>query len=209
MMGWATVRYGGILMDVLRGAEAVVRKDRLLGGHVALKIRMPKGYRVEELDSMLRRERTRAEARLLHKAKLAGVLCPTVLEVDEKRSSITTTFIEGIRPEGKKLNLRLATRIGALLVRLHRADIIHGDFTPANLIISSDDPHALYVIDFGLGFISNDVEDKAVDVFTMLRSLGSDKRLKEAFLEGYSGYAKAAFVLKRVEGIEKRVRYAI
>ncbi len=208
-----------IRMHDFRGAEAVVYKATLLGRPVVVKERLAKTYRVSALDRKLRSERTRAEARLLHKAKLAGVCCPTVLEVDELSFSITTTFIDGVRPGGKMLNpktrngLQLATRIGSLLAKLHQADIIHGDFTPANLIVSAKVARAgsdeLYVIDFGLGFISNDVEDKAVDVFTMLRALGTDKNLKVAFLSGYSGYAKAASVLKRVEGIEKRVRYAI
>jgi tRNA A-37 threonylcarbamoyl transferase component Bud32 len=62
----------------------------------------------------------------------------------------------------------------------------------------------LYVIDFGLGFVSNNVEDKAVDVFTMLRAIGE----KEAFARGYGTYTKAGAVLARVKEVEKRVRYA-
>jgi Kae1-associated kinase Bud32 len=93
---------------------------------------------------------------------------------------------------------------GVLLAKLHAADIIHGDFTPANLVL---DGKSLSIIDFGLGFVSNDVEDKAVDVFTMLRALEKKER-KDAFMEGYGHYEKAKAVLKRVEGVEKRVRYA-
>lgn len=173
-----------------------MRRSTLLGKPIVVKERVAKGYRVKELDERLRRERTRGEARLLHKAKLAGVDCPTVLEVDE--FSISMSFIEGKRPEMGKAEARDA---GHMLASLHAADIIHGDYTPANLIRSGD---RLSVIDFGLGFISRDIEDKAVDVFTMLRAISE----KDAFLEGYGGYAKAKGVLKRVKEVEKRVRYA-
>jgi len=180
----------------MRGAEAVLRKASLLGKPIVIKERIEKEYRAQQLDERLRRERTRGEARLLHKAKLAGVSCPTVLEVDD--FSISMGFIEGKRPEMGKAEARDA---GEMLAALHAADIIHGDYTPANLIKSGK---RLFVIDFGLGFVSMDIEDKAVDVFTMLRAIEE----RDAFLEGYGGYAKAKSVLKRVKDVEKRVRYA-
>jgi TP53 regulating kinase-like protein len=180
----------------MRGAEAILHKSTLLGQPVVVKQRLQKRYRVRKLDERLRRERTRGEARLLHKAKLAGVLCPTVLEVDD--FTIIMTFIEGKRPEMKK---RDAAECGRMLARLHEADVIHGDYTPANIIQSG---RQLFVIDFGLGFISKDIEDKAVDVFTMLRAISE----KDSFLKGYRSYRKADSVLKRVKDVEKRVRYA-
>jgi Kae1-associated kinase Bud32 len=175
-----------------------------------VKSRMAKGYRVKELDTKLRTERTKSEARLLHKAKLAGVDCPTVLCVDE--FDITMTVVSGKRPE---MIPKQSHDAGAILAKLHANDIIHGDYTPANLIQSESKNEKtkntgerdLFVIDFGLGFVSNDVEDKAVDVFTMLRAL-ADKDKKEAFVDGYRAYVKADSVLKRVKDVEKRVRYA-
>lgn len=183
----------------MRGAEAILRKGRLLGRRTAVKERMRKSYRIASLDERLRRERTRGEARLLHKAKLAGVKCPTVLEVNE--FSITMDFVKGNRP---KMAGDEAAECGRMLAKLHAADIIHGDYTPANIIRSGKE---LYIIDFGLGFVSKDIEDKAVDVFTMLRALESEDKRK-AFLSGYRAYEKADSVLKRVKGVEKRVRYA-
>lgn len=167
-----------------------------------MKGRIPKRYREGALDAKLRSERTRGEARLLHKAKLAGVMCPTVLEVGE--FEITMSFVDGERPGMDALESREAGRI---LARLHEADIIHGDYTPANLILAGahgGKEGTLHVIDFGLGFVSRDIEDKAVDVFTMLRAIAE----KDAFIAGYCSYGRAREVLKRVEGVEKRVRYA-
>lgn len=179
----------------MRGAEAILRRSRILGRSVVVKSRLAKTYRERKLDEKLRRERTRSEARLLHKAKLAGVDCPTVLEVDD--FGITMSFVQGKRPEMTK---KESEEAGAILAKLHESDIIHGDYTPANLIKNKN----LSVIDFGLGFVSKDVEDKATDVFTMLRAIEE----KEAFMKGYRRYAKSHAVFERVKGIEKRVRYA-
>ncbi len=182
--------------DFIRGAEAILRKSQLLGRQTVVKERVEKGYRARKLDEKLRRERTRGEARLLHKAKLAGVRCPTVLEVED--FEITMSFIAGKRPKMKK---KETYECGKMLASLHEADIIHGDYTPANIIQSDKQ---LFVIDFGLGFVSKDIEDKAVDVFTMLRAISE----KDAFIKGYKSYAKAEAVLRRVKDVEKRVRYA-
>lgn len=183
----------------MRGAEAVLERRRLLGRDVVVKTRMPKSYRISQLDIKLRAERTRSEARLLNRAKAAGAMCPTVLEVEE--FAITMGLVEGERPAMDAAQSREA---GAALAKLHTGDIIHGDFTPANLIMG---PQGLVVIDFGLGFVSNDIEDKAVDVFTMLRALREPKA-KDALIEGYGAYPKSAGVLARVKEVEKRVRYA-
>ena len=202
----------------MKGAEAVVSDVKIIGISAVKKSRQPKSYRVKELDEKLRLERTRSEARLLHKAKLAGIDCPTVLEVTE--FDLIMTKISGKRPNMDKE----VVDAGKILAKLHRADIIHGDYTSANLILSNarsgesrvpGEPDranvlgksVLTVIDFGLGFISNDIEDKAVDVFTMLRTLARENQKKE-FVKGYSVYEKAAKVLDRVKEVEKRVRYA-
>jgi len=203
-------------VKAMRGAEAIVRKGRLLGRDVVIKERIKKKYRIKELDQKLRKERTRAEARLLHKAKVAGVLCPVVLEVEEYR--LTMSFIDGERPRpttngtefhgplnGSSFNRTQDSKhAGQMLATLHNADIIHGDFTPANLIKSKK---KLFVIDFGLGFFSSDIEDKAIDVYTMLKAI--DEKAGAAFVEGYKTQnPKHKTVLKRVEQVRKRVRYA-
>lgn len=182
----------------MRGAEAILRRSKLLNRDVVIKQRIEKKYRVRELDERLRKERTRREARLLHKAKLAGVNCPIVLQVDD--FEIVMGFVDGIRP---KMNKKEAKIAGKMLAKLHAADIIHGDFTPANLFVKGND---MFVIDFGLGFISKDIEDKAVDVFTMLRAISQN--VKDAFTEEYGSYTKSNSILKRVKIVEKRVRYA-
>lgn len=184
----------------MRGAEAVLKKSTLLGKPVLIKQRIQKKYRVKELDENLRKKRTKAEARLLHKAKLVGVLCPTVLEIEDFK--LTIEELQGVHP---KMGSSEAKKAGEMLVQLHEAGIIHGDYTPVNLIKCKS---GLYVIDFGLGFFSEDVEDMAVDVFTMLRSLEKEN-IKKSFLSGYKKHKNFSTILKRVKEVEKRVRYAV
>ncbi len=186
----------------MRGAEAIVLTGQMLSRKIVIKKRIGKQYRIKKLDEKLRSERTRSEARLLCKAKTADVLCPTVLEVSD--FEITMSFVDGQRP---KITEKNTHDFGVLLAKLHSIDIIHGDYTPANLIQHGNE---LYVIDFGLGFISHDVEDKAVDIFTMLRAIGNNEKMKNAFLDGYKSIAnsKADKVFARVKLVEKRVRYA-
>ena len=183
----------------MRGAEAVLSKTTIIGIPAVKKDRIPKTYREQDLDKVLRKSRTKVEARLLHKAKLTGVDCPTVLEISD--FSLGISFIGGGRPEMNVINSK---KTGELLAKLHSADIIHGDFTPANLLMEGK---KLYVIDFGLGFFSSDIEDKAIDVYTMLKSI-REKKAKEAFLQAYENYKKSKQVFKRLRIIEKRVRYA-
>ena len=185
---------------MLRGAEAIIKKTKIIGIPAVIKYRVQKKYRVSKLDKTLRERRTRIEARLLHKAKLAGVACPIVLAVDD--FSLTLSYISGKRPE---INETMARKIGEILANLHVSNIIHGDFTPANLLINNKSE--LYVIDFGLGFFSSDIEDKAIDVYTMLKFI-QDQESKRAFLRGYGKYAKSKQVFTRLRDIEKRVRYA-
>lgn len=159
------------------------------------KDRRAKAYRVPELDLKIRTERTRREARLLHKAKLAGVSTPTVYSVDE--FSITMTYLQGRKlGEGAK-ELKAA---GKALASLHNAGIIHGDFTPYNIVVNKG---RLNVIDFGLGFFSSRIEDKADDLITMLRGIDG----KDAFLSGYRKCRDYDAAMRRKSQIEMRARY--
>ncbi|MBN2478158.1 Kae1-associated serine/threonine protein kinase [Candidatus Micrarchaeota archaeon] len=184
----------------MRGAEAVLSRSTFEGKECLIKERIEKKYRNKELDEFLRKGRTRREARILKRCAEIGINCPKVYETDEYKIKIS--FIGGERaPESEKV-LREA---GKVLAELHNGSIIHGDFTLANLVRTGD---KIYVIDFGLGYFSHKIEDKAVDVFTMLRSLHSEKH-RNVFLEEYSGKCREGKkVLNRIKVIEGRVRYS-
>ena len=179
----------------MRGAEAVIIPVEFLGRNLLKKERVKKTYRIKEIDTELRVGRTRREARLLHKAKLAGVKCPTVYEVGI--DYLIMDKISGRKLRGDSEELKEA---GEVLGALHAAGIIHGDFTPYNIIVNSS---GIFVIDFGLGSFSKKVESQADDVITMLRGIEGKKQ----FIAGYKKFSGSREVLKRIEKIESRARY--
>lgn len=188
-----------------QGAEAIIEKQ----GEKIIKKRAVKSYRLKELDEKIRKLRTRSEAKILEKAsKIIPV--PKIMKVDENDKEIVMENIEGQRLSDYLNKFPLekqketCEKIGENIARLHEASIIHGDLTPANMIlvessnnkkipdkftrhehrdestnkrgdINSPD-FQVFFIDFGLGFISSKAEDKAVDLHL----------LREAFEAGFS-----------------------
>ncbi|MEM4389197.1 MAG: KEOPS complex kinase/ATPase Bud32 [Candidatus Micrarchaeia archaeon] len=191
------------------GAEAEVYVTSLFGEKVVVKRRARKAYRIPEIDIPLRRARTRREALLLHKAKLAGVSAPLVRQLGDYE--IWMTIVKGklLRDALPGLDARRAREVleaaGRALAKLHANGIVHGDFTPANIVVGKD----VTVIDFGLGEFSNRLEDKAVDLLLMKKGL-ADEKLFRAFLRGYARAGeKASAALARMREVEKRGRYVV
>ena len=154
-----------------QGAEAIILKK----DDKVIKRRTKKSYRIKELDDKIRKRRTKSETKLLHKAsKVIDV--PRVIEVDEEAKEIVMDFIDG-----KKLsdNLdkfplekqkKVARLIGENVAKLHNSDIIHGDLTTSNMILKNK---KVYFIDFGLGYNSQKIEDRAVDIHLLRQALES------------------------------------
>jgi TP53 regulating kinase-like protein len=198
-----------------------LKKVRVLGLPAVEKLRVEKRYRNATLDMRIRRERTRREARLLARAKGAGVRCPIVYCVSD--FAITMEFLPGkmlyhelLSRKAKKGELENAA---AILVALHSKGIVHGDFTPANLMNLGG---GMAVIDFGLGSISPDSEDQGTDVVTMKKALdafseaGRNRTAKmnkalgaqgEAFVQAYEKAGGKRSVLRMARQIESRARY--
>lgn len=197
-----------------RGAEAILYKGEVYGQEVLIKDRIKKGYRIKELDRELRRQRTKREANLLSEARRAGVDTPAVLKTEETK--LFLGFIEGqlvreLIPELKEGELKgLMETIGKEVGRLHSSNIIHGDLTTSNMIKNET---GLYFIDFGLGFPSSSIEDKAVDIHVLKEALESKhhkvwKKCFSAFEKGYGRtYNKKAEVFRRIAAVERRGRY--
>lgn len=203
---------------IQRGAEALLTRGEWFGARAVYKTRLPKGYRHPELDTTLRRRRTLREAALLHRAKLAGVPTPTILFVDPERAEIVMEYIEGRRAkevleEGGHDAEWVAREMGRHLARLHRAQIIHGDPTTSNFIVSG---RRLVLLDFGLAFHSSRLEDRAVDlhlvkeIFTSAHATRAS-HLFELVLAGYgavAGEGEVRALARQIEDIERRGRYA-
>lgn len=192
-------------MKILKqGAESVILLDK----DKIIKHRILKSYRIKEIDDKIRKSRTRSEAKLLEKA---DVNVPKIFEVDEKEMKIKMEYLDGSLVKNifdnlkEKERLALCKTLGEEISKLHSKDIIHGDLTTSNLIFKDG---KLYFIDFGLGFFSNRVEDKAVDLHLLKQALESKhyKSFKRSYQQVLKHY-KHKDVLKRLEKVESRGRY--
>ncbi|MBI2972075.1 MAG: Kae1-associated serine/threonine protein kinase [Candidatus Aenigmarchaeota archaeon] len=193
---------------VVRGAESVVRMSE----GAVIKERVKKGYRLSALDELLRKKRTRTEARLLREAARIGLDVPRILE--EKQYTLRIELVPGSRVRdalGTSTVRQFGEAIGAAVAGLHRFDIIHGDLTTSNMMVSGK---KLFLIDFGLGFFSRRAEDKANDLYLLHEALESTHHevLESAWkiiLKAYrENYGEADAVLGALEKVQKRRRYS-
>ncbi|MEI6850166.1 MAG: serine/threonine protein kinase, partial [archaeon] len=88
-------------------------------------------------------------------------------------------------------------------------NIIHGDLTTSNMIYSKNE---VYFIDFGLGYESSNIEDKATDLHLIKQALEAKhfkyfEKLFNSILKGYKISKNYSLVVKRLEAVEKRGRY--
>jgi len=202
---------------IKKGAEAELYLINWMGLQAVLKRRIKKGYRNADLDSYVRGSRTSNEAKLLSEARRLGVPTPVVYSVDKRNCEILMSYI-GSPPlkrfVGEMDPERLARtfiNVGEMVGRLHRGGIVHGDLTTSNIIPYSG---ILYLIDFGLGEHTSDVESRGVDIHLMRRALESSHHevSSTAYLSFIEGYRRAMGslsepVLKRVDAIRRRGRY--
>jgi len=207
------------LVLIKKGAEASLYLEKWHNRKVIMKRRLPKKYRIPELDNMIRSQRTTHEPQIIHKAKRAGVPTPTIFMVDVADANIVMEYVEGKQVKevldnvSKEKRLSLSKLIGKMIGRLHKNGIIHGDLTTSNMILSSYGK--IVFVDFGLSERSVELEPKGVDLHLMKRALDSThyKHAKECFkavMEGYSdvvGNEQVKKVSNKIREIEKRGRY--
>jgi Kae1-associated kinase Bud32 len=105
-------------------------------------------------------------------------------------------------------------KIGESVGKLHNNNIVHGDLTTSNMILSGKGKDKkLFFVDFGLGFYSKRLEDKAVDVHVFKQALEAKhyKKYEEflkAFLKGYEKTCEdSGKVLEQLKKVEARGRY--
>lgn len=188
---------------MLRGAEAILIPTKIFGHRIFIKKRITKSYREQELDAALRATRTRIEARILLAAKKATNV-PRVFHVGGDELWIER--IEGELMMNTKVKDDEYVRIGQTLAKIHIAGIVHGDFTPANIMFSKNRERKIWVIDFGLASFSRDTEEQAIDLLLMENAIGKKFAL---FLEGYKENRQWAAVLNRMQEIKRRGRYFV
>jgi tRNA A-37 threonylcarbamoyl transferase component Bud32 len=238
---------------VAQGAEAIILKEN----NFIIKDRIPKSYRLKELDIKIRKHRTKSEKNLLEKAsKIINAPNPFPLEEFDK---IKMPLIEGKRLSENMDSFSLEKQkqicriIGEEISKLHDADIIHGDLTTSNMILVDESENKLpfpeggraisrvenipsraggrelasevaswrgisnvkpiiFFIDFGLGYISPKVEDKAVDLHLLKQALEAKhfrnwEVLFNEVKKGYENSKDSKKILERLIAVEKRGRY--
>ena len=189
---------------IQQGAEAIITlKDNQI-----TKYRVKKSYRLPELDKKLRLRRTKSETKIINKLKKI-IPVPEIFKTDDE--NIFMQYIKGkkLSEHLEKLDYKkLCKQIGENLTKLHNKDIIHGDLTTSNMIYHNN---KVFFIDFGLGFHSKKIEDKAVDLHLLKQALNAKhyKIADKAFQIIIKNYKpeKYKLIIKRIKIIEKRGRY--
>jgi len=197
------------MKPIAKGAEAVLYLDD--SGRL-VKERAKKEYRICELDVRLRRQRTKHEAKIMEKISGFGYPAPKVFEVDKKNARIVMEYVDGrllknvFEEDDEKSVAGIGESVGGLLKTLHGHNIIHNDLTTSNMIDKGD---SIYIIDWGLGYHSTRLEDKAMDLVVFKKSLMAThpKKFKLIWDALLGGYKPTKELAARVEKILSRVRY--
>jgi TP53 regulating kinase-like protein len=202
-----------------KGAEASLYLDNWHGKKAIIKIRTPKKYRPEPLDRQIRSYRTAHEPQLLHQAKVAGIATPLIYMINVPDATIIMEYIEGIQVKqyinstSEAERRKICLKIGEVIGKLHKENLIHGDLTTSNMIL--DNKGKIFLIDFGLGEKSVELEAKGVDLHLLKRALQSthfafwEPCFKDVCI-GYSlvvGDELSEKVYEKISEIERRGRY--
>ena len=199
-----------------RGAEAEVRLGSFAGLPVVYKVRKPKPYMHPRLARDLVFKRTRKESKAISRVRGAGVKVPAVYAVLPDAGIIVLEYIEGRRlrdlfDADPDEALRHVATAGRYLALIHKAGVVHGDYTTSNMIVREG---SIYVIDFGLADFTVSIEERATDVHLFRRSLESAhaRWARKAFEEFTRAYIsefgdEGRKILDRAEEIKLRGRY--
>jgi tRNA A-37 threonylcarbamoyl transferase component Bud32 len=223
---------------IQQGAEAKIFLDEK--NNTVIKDRISKSYRIPELDKKIIKQRTKAETKLLTKAnKIVNSPLP---EKSKDSNKIIMPYVNGEKLSTSlndfplEKQKQIMKKVGEAVAKIHKEDIIHGDLTTSNMILVSDNSKDklnhnkisndkqtnkqiadnnfnIFFIDFGLGYISRKVEDKAVDLHLLKQALEAKhfthwKELFNEFQEAYSKENKESDkIYERMTAIEKRGRY--
>lgn len=190
-------------MNKLEGAEATIEVMELYGKKVVIKTRNEKKYRVKVLDEKLRSLRTKREARIILKLNKYNINSPKILAFG--KYTLIMSFVDGILMRDLPENEVVMEPIGNEVKKMHLSGIIHGDLTPANIIISKNTP---FIIDFGLSELTNNLEERAVDLLLFKRSV--KKSSFELFLCSYlEKNPDGKKVVNKLKEVELRGRYNV
>lgn len=135
---------------IKQGAEAKIYKTTFNGQPTIIKKRFSKKYRHPTLDEKLTKRRTLQEVRALLKCRKAGILTPLVYFVNHETHEIFMQDIVDGRTlkdvinellkvptdDNKHTLQKIAADIGKIISQMHSVDILHGDLTTSNILVT-------------------------------------------------------------------------
>ena len=203
----------------IKGSESFINEGEFIGKKVLIKVRKQKKYRNFNLDYNLRLQRLRIESRMFRTALDHDIIVPGLYGVDLVSFSMIIEKIDGENlgylmsnlslNENQFLVLNIFTKFGEIVAKLHNIEIIHGDLTPLNILI--DKENSMFIIDFGLAFYSNEIKDKAMDLFILFGALKiypqQTDELFNSFLQGYKLSTDYDAVIDYFNKLMKKGRY--
>jgi TP53 regulating kinase-like protein len=106
----------------------------------------------------------------------------------------------------------LSRNIGKTLAIMHDNEIVHGDLTTSNIMMrtfsdaTSSSDYEVTLIDFGLGMMKPNVEDKAVDLYVLERAFtsthaGSETMVQKVIASYRQASKKSAQVLSKLDQV--------
>ncbi|CDU17447.1 EKC/KEOPS complex subunit BUD32, putative [Plasmodium yoelii] len=219
------------------GSDAKIYKCDFIGKEAIKKVIYRKYYRHKKIDSKIRKLRISNEIKFTKKLASLNIDVPYLYFVDTKEKSLYFEYVNGctinnILKSITQYQPNIPKFIGITLAKIHNGNVIHGDFTTSNLILRysyineneifnnlNNAPYELNditeiklcVIDFGLSFLSASVEDKAVDLFVLLKAIKSFHsefpKLEEDILLGYETQSNNFdLISKKLETVKQRGR---
>ncbi len=188
------------MQEMSIGAEAKIYKTTIIEEETIIKQRISKKYRNPILDEKINKTRNKKEAGLLKKCKQLKINTPYIYYIGK------TTIVQQYIKNDSNYKPHLM-EIGKTIAKMHNNNIIHGDLNLKNIIINNK---KIYIIDFGLGYISNKIEDKATDLLVFKKTLLSKEETEkywEKILKGYIKETNEKNTIPQIKKIEERGRY--
>ncbi|MEM0057205.1 MAG: Kae1-associated kinase Bud32 [Candidatus Geothermarchaeota archaeon] len=208
----------GLLIS--RGAESDLYLTTYLGYKCVLKYRRRKAYRNPILDEKIQVKRTYKEALILRKLRKSGLSVPRPMYVNVHEGYFLMEYIDGDLLRDLLLERKLSTsmivyisrELGKEVALMHNSGISHGDLTTSNMLLDRFN-NKLYLIDFGLGLLDADIEEKAIDIEIFYRVLKAThtevmKLIFSNFIHTYvKNSADGERVISRCKELLKMGRY--
>lgn len=188
-----------------RGAEAVVYMD---AEHV-IKVRERKEYRIDKIDIRIRRSRTKAEKMILKRLAPLNISPKVIDKSEDDEYTIRMERIDGETLFSRR-NMDVfegeVEKVSGVLARMHEKGVVHGDLTLNNIIVQKE---SIYLIDFGLGQVTQKEREKAIDIYLFERAIRAacGRDMSAAIEKGYFEIGKGSSkVMERLREVRKSGR---